>query len=58
MKEEECTANTRDRVRAANSHSKWGWANKMSSNVPIAKDRRRTGTEKQEMSSYPESREI
>jgi hypothetical protein len=25
-------------VRAANSHSKWGWADKMSSNVQIAKE--------------------
>jgi hypothetical protein len=28
----------RDRVRAANSHSKWEWADKMSSGVQIAKE--------------------
>ena len=33
MKEEKRTANMRDRVRAANSHSKWEWADKMSSDV-------------------------
>ena len=33
MKEEKRTANMRDRVRAANSHSKWEWADKMSSAV-------------------------
>ena len=38
MKEEKRTANMRDRVRAANSHSKWEWADKMSSDVRIAKE--------------------
>jgi hypothetical protein len=38
MKEEKRTANMRDRVRAANSHSKWEWADKMSSEVRIAKE--------------------
>jgi hypothetical protein len=38
MKEEKCTANTRDQVRATNSHSKWEWADKMSSEVRIAKE--------------------
>jgi hypothetical protein len=38
MKEEKRTANMKDRVRAANSHSKWEWADKMSSNVQIAKE--------------------
>jgi hypothetical protein len=38
MKEEKRTANMRDRVRAANSHSKWEWADKMSSDVCIAKE--------------------
>ena len=33
MKEEKPTTNMRDQVRAANSHSKWEWADKMSSNV-------------------------
>jgi hypothetical protein len=38
MKEEKRTANMRDRVTAANSHSKWEWADKMSSDVRIAKE--------------------
>jgi hypothetical protein len=39
MKEEQKrTANMRDRVRAANSHSKWEWADKMSTDVRIAKE--------------------
>jgi hypothetical protein len=38
MKEEKRTANTRDSVTVANSHSKWEWADKMSSNVRIAKE--------------------
>jgi hypothetical protein len=38
MREEKRTANMRDRVRAANSHSKWEWADKMSSDVRIAKE--------------------
>ena len=38
MKEEKRTANMRDRVRAANSHSKWEWSDKMSSDVRIAKE--------------------
>jgi hypothetical protein len=38
MKEEKRTANMRDRVRAANSHSKWEWADKMSSAVRISKE--------------------
>jgi hypothetical protein len=38
MKEEKQTANMRDRVRAAKSHSKWEWADKMSSDVRIAKE--------------------
>jgi hypothetical protein len=38
MKEEKRTANMRDWVRAANSHSKWEWADKMSSDVRIAKE--------------------
>jgi hypothetical protein len=38
MKEEKRTANMRDRVRAANSHSKWEWADKMSGDVRIAKE--------------------
>jgi hypothetical protein len=38
MKEEKRTANMRDRVRAAISHSKWEWADKMSSDVRIAKE--------------------
>jgi hypothetical protein len=38
MKEEKRTANMRDRVRAANSHSKWEWADKMSSDVRVAKE--------------------
>ena len=38
MKEEKRTANMRDRVRVANSHSKWEWADKMSSDVQIAKE--------------------
>jgi hypothetical protein len=38
MKEEKRTTNMRDRVTAANSHSKWEWADKMSSDVQIAKE--------------------
>jgi hypothetical protein len=38
MKEEKTTANMRDRMRAANSHLKWEWADKMSSNVCISKE--------------------
>jgi hypothetical protein len=38
MREEKRTANMRDRVRAANSHSKWEWADKMSSDVRLAKE--------------------
>ena len=38
MKEEKRTANMRDQVRAANSHSKWEWADKMSSNIRVAKE--------------------
>ncbi len=38
MKEEKQTANMRDRVRAANSHSKWEWSDKTSSDVRIAKE--------------------
>jgi hypothetical protein len=38
MKEEKRTANIRVRVTAANSHSKWEWADKMSSDVRIAKE--------------------
>ena len=38
MREEKRTANMRDRVRAANSHSKWEWLDKMSSDVRIAKE--------------------
>jgi hypothetical protein len=38
MNEEKRTANMRDRVRAANSHSKWEWADKMSSAVRISKE--------------------
>jgi hypothetical protein len=37
-KEEKRMANMRDRVRAANSHSKWEWADKMSSAVHISKE--------------------
>ena len=37
MKEEKQTANMRDRVRAANSHSKWEWADKMSTDVRVVK---------------------
>jgi hypothetical protein len=38
MKEEKRTANMRDRVRAADSHSKWEWADKMSSAMHISKE--------------------
>jgi hypothetical protein len=38
MKEEKLASNMRDRVRAANSHSKWEWADKMSSAVRISKE--------------------
>jgi hypothetical protein len=38
MKEEKQTANMRDRVRAANSNSKWKWADKMSSDVRISQE--------------------
>jgi hypothetical protein len=38
IEEEKQAANMRDRVRAANSHLKWEWADKMSSNVCIAKE--------------------
>jgi hypothetical protein len=37
MKEEKRRANMRDRVIAANSHSKWEWADKMSSAEHISK---------------------
>jgi hypothetical protein len=38
MKEEKRTANMRDKVRAANSNSKWEWADKMSSAVRISQE--------------------
>ena len=38
MREEKRTANMRDRVRVANSHSKWEWSDKMSSDIRIAKE--------------------
>jgi hypothetical protein len=38
MKEEKRMANMRDRVRAANSHSIWEWADKISSDGRIAKE--------------------
>jgi hypothetical protein len=38
MKEEKPTANMKDEVRAANSYSKWEWADKMSSDIWIAKE--------------------
>jgi hypothetical protein len=38
IKEEKRTANMRDWVRVANSHSKWEWADKMSMEVRIAKE--------------------
>jgi hypothetical protein len=38
MKEEKPTANMKDEVRAANSYSKWEWADKMSSDIWNAKE--------------------
>jgi hypothetical protein len=38
MREEKRTANMRDRVTAANSHSKWEFSDRMSSDVRIAKE--------------------
>ncbi len=55
MKEEKRTANMRDRVRAANSHSKWEWADKMSSDVRIAKEEmtKKTSRKRQAGSEQP-----
>jgi hypothetical protein len=38
LKEEKRTAKMRDPVRAANSHLKWEWTDKMSSDTCIAKE--------------------
>jgi hypothetical protein len=38
VKEEKCTANMSYQVRGVNSHSKWEWADKRSSNSWIAKE--------------------
>jgi hypothetical protein len=38
MKEEKRTANMRDRVKAASSHSRWEWAEKTCSDVRKAKE--------------------
>jgi hypothetical protein len=39
MKKEKRTSNMRDQVRAMNSHSKWEWADKMSSDILTVKGR-------------------
>jgi hypothetical protein len=52
-KEEKRTATMRDRVRASNSHSKWEQADKMSSDVCIAKEEVKEKTSrKPEMNSH------
>jgi hypothetical protein len=52
IREEKCTVNMRDRVGAANSHSKWEWTDKMSSNIWLAKEEVKQKTSRKEMSSH------
>jgi hypothetical protein len=50
MKDEQRTLNMRDRVKAANSHSKWEWAESMSEQVRIAKkEMKKTATRKRKV---------